>query len=121
MLSNRHLETCLGTKERLSGIDAVKKIVETEAQARRIVEEAKARSQEILSSASQDAERVRQDVLANARSRREEILRTARANAEAEASKSDEETTQQLESYRKAFENRKDLAVKKAVELVLRG
>ncbi|HEY5620249.1 MAG TPA: hypothetical protein VIK88_01175 [Candidatus Bathyarchaeia archaeon] len=105
----------------MSGIDAVKRIVETEAQARRIVEEAKARSQEILSSAAQDAERVRQDVLASTRSRREEILRAARANAEAEASRSDEETTQQLEGYRKVFESRKDLAVEKAVELVLRG
>ena len=74
-----------------------------------------------MSSASQDAERVRQEVLASARSRREEILRTGRANAEAVASKSDEETTQQLEGFRKAFEGRKDLAVKKAVELVLRG
>ena len=103
----------------MSGIEAVKKIVETEAQARRIVEDAKARSQEILSLASQEAERVHQQVLAQSRGRRDEILSSARTEAEAEASKSDIETSQQLESYRKAFEGRKDTAVLKAVELVL--
>ena len=105
----------------MSGIEAVKKIVETEAQARRIVEEAKARAQEILSHASHAAEKIHEEVQADAKARRDEILQSARAEAEVEASKSDDETTQQLEVYKKAFEGRKELAVKRAVELVLRG
>lgn len=105
----------------MSGIEAVKKIVATEAEARKIVEEAKARSQEILSQASQDAEKVRQEVLAEAQRQREELLATARESAEAEASKSDLKTTELLEGFQKAFESRKDIAIGKAVELVLRG
>jgi len=105
----------------LSGIEAVKRIVETEAKARTIVEESRVRAQQILSQASQETENVRQHVLSSAKARREEILQMARENAESEAGKSDVETTQQLEGYRKAFEGRKELAVKKAVELVLRG
>lgn len=105
----------------MSGIEAVKRIVETEAKARTIVEEARVRAQQILSQASQETENVRQHVLSSAKARREEILQSARENAESEAGKSDVETTQQLEGYRKAFEGRKELAVKKAVELVLRG
>ena len=105
----------------MSGIDAVRKIVETEAQARRTVEEARARAQEILSHASHATEKIHEEVQADARARRDEILQSARAEAEVEASKSDDETTQQLEVYKKAFEGRKELAVKKAVELVLRG
>jgi vacuolar-type H+-ATPase subunit H len=65
----------------LSGIEAVRKIVETEAQAKRIVEEAESRAQEIL----------------------------------------DVETDSLLENYKKLFENRKDAAAKKAVELILGG
>lgn len=105
----------------MSGIDAIKRIVETEARARRIVEESRVRAQQILSHASQEIENVRQQILSSAKARREETIQTARENAESEASKSDAETTQQLEVYRKAFEGRKELAVKKAVELVLRG
>ena len=105
----------------MSGIEAVKRIVETEAKARTIVEESRVRAQQILSQASQETENVRQHVLSGAKARREEILQSARENAESEAGKSDVETTQQLEGYRKAFEGRKELAVKKAVELVLRG
>jgi vacuolar-type H+-ATPase subunit H len=105
----------------LSGIEAVKRIVETEAKARTIVEESRVRAQQILSQASQETENVRQHVLSSAKARREEILQTGREHAESEAGKSDAETTQQLEGYRKAFEGRKELAVKKAVELVLRG
>jgi len=105
----------------LSGIEAVKRIVETEAQARRIVEEARARAQEILSHASHAAEKIHEELQADARARRDEILQSTRAEAEVEASKSDDETTQQLEVYKKAFEGRKELAVKRAVELVLRG
>ncbi len=113
-------ETNLGS-HLLSGIDAVKKIVQTEAQARRIVEEANARAQEILSRASQETEKIRQDVLSSARTQREEILAAARAEAEAEAAKADVNTTQQLESFQKAFETRKEHAVAKAVELILGG
>ncbi len=86
-----------------------------------MVEEAKVRSQEILLRAAEDAERVRQELLAEARARREEILRSARVNVEAEAAMSDSETTQQLESYRKAFESRKETAAEKALELILKS
>ena len=105
----------------MSGIDAVKKIVETEAQARRIVEEARIRSQEILSRASQDAEKARQEILAEAQRHREEILNRARSEAEAEAAKSDVDADQLLANYQKAFQNRKDVALQKAVELILHG
>ena len=105
----------------MSGIEAVKRIVETESQARKIVEEAKARAQEILSGASQDAENARQEILADTQRQRGQMLTRARAEAEAEASKSDIETGQLLEGFQKAFERKKDLAVKRAVELVLRG
>jgi len=105
----------------LSGIDAVKKIVETEAQARNIVEKAKNVSQDILTGASKDAETAKQEVLAEARKDRDDILSRARMEAEAEASKSDTETDQLLASYQKAFQNRKEAAVERALELILRG
>jgi len=105
----------------LSGIDAVKRIVETEAQARNIVEEAKDMSQDILTRASKDAEIAKQEVLAKARKEREDLLSRARMEAEAEAAKSDTDTDQLLATYQKAFQNRKDAAVERALELVLRG
>lgn len=105
----------------MSGIDAVRKIVETEAQARKIVEEAKARSQELLSRASREAEKVREEILARAQKEREQILSKARSEAEAEAAASDALTAEQLENYRKAFESRKQLALEKALNLVLQG
>jgi len=110
----------VGDKD-LSGIDAVKRIVEIEAQARKIVEEAKSRAHETVSRASEEAEKARQEVLEQARRQREQILTQARAEAEAEASKSDIETSQLLESYQRIFNERKQTAVQKAVELILRG
>jgi hypothetical protein len=47
------------------------------------------------------------------------MLRETREKAETEARSSDAETDSLLENYKKLFENRKDVAVKKAVELVL--
>ena len=102
-------------------MEAVKKIVETEAQARRIIEEAQARAREILSGASEEREKAHAEVLNQVQVKRDEVLQSARVDAEDEARRSDAETSQQLESYGKAFENRKELAVEKAVELVLRG
>ncbi len=105
----------------MSGIDAVKKIVETEAQARNIVENAKDMSQDILTGASKDAETAKQEVLAQARKEREDILSRARTEAEAEAAKSDTDTDRLLETYQKVFQSRKDAAVERALELILRG
>ena len=106
---------------RLSGIDAVKKIVETEAQARRIVEEAKTKAQDIVNRASKDADMARQGILAQAQTQRNDILSKAKVDAEAEAGRSDVETEQVLTNYQKMFENKKSEAVEKAVQLVLRG
>jgi ATP synthase H subunit len=103
----------------LSGIEAVKKIVGTEGQARRIVDEATARAQQIISEAREQAERIRQDAIARARQRREEILHEAGEKAEAEARQSDEETEQILNTYRKLSEERKAAAISKAMELIL--
>ena len=103
----------------MSGIEAVRKIVETEAQAKRIVEEAESRAQEILASASEQARNVRQASTAEAEQRKVQRLRETREKAEADARSSDVETDSLLESYKKLFENRKNAAAKKAVELVL--
>ena len=102
-------------------MDAVKRIVETEAQARKIVEEANVKAQDILTQASKDAETAKRMILAEAQGQREEILNQAKIDAEAEAAKSDVDTDQLLANYQKAFQSRKDAAVEKAVELVLRG
>jgi len=103
----------------LSGIDAVKKIVETEGQARRIVDESKARAQQIVSKAHQEADMLRQEAISSAQEQREGILRDAKEKAESEARQSDVETQQLLANYRKLAEARKDDAANKAVELVL--
>ena len=103
----------------MSGIDAVKKIVQTEGQARRIVEEAKAKGQEITSRAREDADRIRQEAIAQAQQQKELILKAAREKAEAEARQSDLETERILESNSKLSEERKASAVDKAVELIL--
>jgi vacuolar-type H+-ATPase subunit H len=105
----------------LSGIEAVRKIVETEATAKRIIEDAKSRAQEILESASAEAHRVRQTAISSADQDKARILNDAREKAEADARRSDEETSSLLENYKKLFENRKEVAVKKAVELILGG
>jgi len=105
----------------MSGIDAVKRIVETETQARKIVEDAKIQSQSILSRASQESEQARQEILANARTQKEEFLNQARTEAESEAAKSDVDTDQLLANYQKMYQNKRDVAVDKAVQLILRG
>ncbi len=103
----------------MSGIEAVRKIVETEGQAKQIVEEAKSRAEEILARASEEAQRIRQTSTAKAEQRKVQMLRETREKAEADARSSDEETDSQLENYKKLFENRKGVAAKKAVELIL--
>ncbi len=103
----------------MSGIEAVKKIVETEGQARQIVDEASAKAQQIISEARGQAERIRQEAIVLAQKRREEILREAKERAEAEAHQSDRETTQILDTYQKLSEERKATAISKAVELIL--
>ena len=103
----------------LSGMDAVKKIVETEAQARRVVEEAKTRAQQIISGAREDADKIRRGAIAQAQAQREVIVKAASESAEAEARQSDLETERRLESYRRLSDERKSSAVDKAVELIL--
>ena len=103
----------------MSGIDAVRKIVETESQARRIIDEAKMNGEQIIAKARQEAEMMRQEAISGAQNQREEILRDAREKAEADAQRSDVETQQLLENYRKLAVARKEGAVDKAVELVL--
>ncbi len=105
----------------MSGIEAVRRIVETEAQAKRVIEDAKLRAREILESASAEAQRVRQTAISSADQDKARILKEAREKAEADAMSSDEETSSLLENYKKLFENRKEVAVKKAVELILGG
>ena len=105
----------------MSGIEAVRKIVETEGQAKRIVEEAQSRAEEILARASEAAQKVRQTSTAEAEQRKVQMLRETREKAEADARNSDVETDSLLENYKKLFENRKDDAAKKAVKLVLGG
>ena len=105
----------------MSGIEAVKKIVETEAQAKRIVEEAHLRAREILAHASEEARKIREASTTQAEQRKVQMLRETREKAEADAKSSDIETDSLIENYKKIFENRKDAAVKKAVELVLGG
>jgi len=47
------------------------------------------------------------------------MLRETREKAEADARSSDVETESLLENYKKLFENKKDAATKKAVDLIL--
>ncbi len=110
-----------GTRERngLSGIDAVRRIVETEGRARKLVEDAKARAQQIISQAHHEAEMLRQEAVSSAQKQREEILQDAKEKAEAEARQSEIETQQLLVNYRKLAEARKGDAVRKALELIL--
>lgn len=103
----------------LSGIEAVRKIVETESQARKIVEDATRKAQQIVSEARQEADNMRQEAKATAEKRAAEILSQARAQAEGEARTSDTETEQLLQKNRQLGEQRKDAAMRKAVELVL--
>lgn len=105
----------------MSGIDAVKRIVETEEQARKIVEEARQKAQEIVSRTSREAEKVREQVLAEAQKRREDLLVRVREDAEKDAEKSDMETNSLIQNYQRAFEEKKDDAVRKAVDLVIRA
>ena len=105
----------------MSGIEAVRKIVETEGQAKRIVEEAQSRAEEILARASEAAQKVRQTSTAEAEQRKIQMLRETREKAEADARSSDVETDSLIENYKKLFEDKKDVAAKKAVELVLGG
>jgi len=105
----------------LSGIDAVKKVVETETQARRIVDEAAAKAQKVISETREQAERIRQEAVASAQGRRDGILREAKEKAEAEALQSDQETEQILDTYRKLSDERKAAAVSKAMALIVNG
>jgi vacuolar-type H+-ATPase subunit H len=103
----------------LSGIDAVKKIVETEALARRIVDESKAKAQQLISEAREQADRIRQEAISSAQQQREKILGEAKEKAEADGRQSDQETELLLDNYRKLSEERKSGAVSKALELIL--
>ena|SRR5689334_15336589 len=110
-----------GCNSRLSGIEAVRKIVETEAQAKRIVDEARTRAREILENTSEEAQKVRQTAIAQAEKRKAQLLVETRDQAETDAKNSDIETDSQLESFEKLFHSRKDAAVKKAVDLIVGG
>lgn len=103
----------------MSGLEAVKKIVETEAQARRTVDEAKTRARQIIARAHDEAEMLRQEAVSSAQKRREELLQAARQKAEAEARQSDIETEQLLSSYAKLAEAKSTSAADKAIELIL--
>ena len=103
----------------MSGLGAVKKIVETEGQARRTVEDAKTLGQQIVTKAHEEAEMIRREFISSAHQKRDEILAGAKAKAEAEARESDTETDKLLISYRRLSEERKADAVARAVELVL--
>ena len=111
----------IGETRALSGIEAVRKIVETEAQAKRTVEEARAKAREIVENASEQAKRIRQDAIAQAEKRKAQLLVETKDQAEIDAKNSDLETDSQLESFAKLFQSRKDAAVKKAVDLILGG
>ena len=103
----------------MSGIEAVRKIVETEGQARRMIEEGKIHAEQLIVKARQEGEMLRQEAVSSAQTQREEILRTAREKAESDATRSDIETEQLLNSYRKLAASKKGDAVDKAVELIL--
>ena len=103
----------------MSGIEAVRKIVETEGQAKRIVEDARTRAREILEHASEEAQQIRQTAIAQAERRKAQLLVETRDQAETDAKNSDMETDSQLESFEKLFQSRKEAAVKKAVDLIL--
>jgi vacuolar-type H+-ATPase subunit H len=103
----------------LSGLDAVKKIVGTEAQARRMVDEAKARAQQIIARAHEEGEMLRKEAVSSAQAQREDLLSKARERAESDARQSDVETEQLLRNYQKLAEARSASAVDKAVELIL--
>ena len=103
----------------MSGLDAVKKIVGTEAEARRIVDEAKARAQEIIAWAHDEAKMLIGEAVSSAQKQREEVLRLAREKAEADARQSDVETEQLLKNYQKLADARSSGAVEKAVDLIL--
>jgi len=105
----------------VSGIEAVRKIVETEAQAKRIVEEANSKARETLARASDEARGIRQTAAADAERRRIQILQETRDKAESDARNSDAETDALLEDYKKLFESKKNTAAAKAVELILGG
>ena len=103
----------------MSGLEAVKKIVETEGQARKNVEEAKSRAQQIIAKAHEEAEMIRNESVSSANQKRDGILKIAREKAEAEARQSDVETDKLLQSYQELSGKRKSDAVSKAVELIL--
>ena len=105
----------------MSGIEAVRRIVETETQAKRIIEEAKSKAQEILERAAVEAQNVRQAAISHAEQQKAQILKDAREKAEADATSSDMETNSLLQNYKKLFEERREVAVKKAVDLILGG
>ncbi len=105
----------------MSGIEAVRRIVETEAQAKRMIEEAKSKAEEILERAAVEAQNVRQAAVSRAEQQRAQMLKETREKAEADARSSDMETNSLLENYKKLFEDRRDVTVKKAVELILGG
>jgi V/A-type H+/Na+-transporting ATPase subunit G/H len=105
----------------LSGIEAVRKIVETEAQAKRIIEDARKKAKEVLENASEDGQKLRQTAISQAERRKAQLLVETRDQAETDAKNSDMETDSQLESFEKLFSSRKDAAVKKAVDLILGG
>jgi len=65
------------------------------------------------------ARKVRQASTAEAERRKVQMLRETREKAEADARSSDVETESLLENYKKLFENKKDAATKKAVDLIL--
>ena len=103
----------------MSGIEAVRKIVETEGQARKMIEEGKIRAEQLIVKARQEGELLRQEAVSSAQKQREEILRTAKEKAQSDAARSDIETQQLLDNYRKLAASRKGDAVDKAVELIL--
>lgn len=83
----------------MSGLEAVKRIVETEEQARRMLEEYKRKSQEIVSQARLDSDSTRKKLLEEAERTKNAILDKAQEDgvrASEEIRKSAEETIKRL-------------------------
>lgn len=103
----------------MSGLEAVKRIVETEAEARRLVDDAKTHAQQIIARANEEAKMLREEAVSSAQKEREELLQAAKQKAEAEARQSDIETDQLLSNYQQLAGAKSNSAADKAIDLIV--
>jgi len=103
----------------LSGVEAVKRIVETEREAESIIEEAREKSREIRIKTEKEKDEVKKKVAGELKRERERIFKDVEDEAKKECQEIRTQTEKQLKTFQDRFLKNKDKAVDAVLSSIL--